>query len=762
MAQFQELAAEDPRQVGRYRVLARLGAGGMGRVFLARSPGGRPVAVKVVRAELADDPEFRRRFAREVAAARRVNGFFTAGVVDADPDGSPPWLATAYVAGMPLVEAVTAYGPWPQGAVRALGVGLAEALEAIHGAGLVHRDLKPSNVLLAPDGPRVIDFGISLAADATALTQTGAAVGTPGFMSPEQLTGKGVTPASDVFALGAVLAYAATGEGPFGTGAAHAVNFRVAYEPAELARVPEGGGLRELLAACLEKDPARRPGVASLLERLGVGAGGGAAAALDWLPEPVARSVRERTDAALPATPPSPTVPTVPNAGGAFGPPVPPRPHHLPGPPRQGGGPSRRGLLAAGGGAAALAGLGALAWSFGGGGDGSSGGTAGGTDGGNSGNSGNSGDPGSPSTSSSPDDGSGQTRTVRIAVQAPLTGGNEAFGQDLLAAARLAVDEANANGGYPGLRFEIAEADDQGLAERATAAAQMAIDDTGVLAVLGPAFSGTADVACPLYADAGLACVTPSATNSTLTQQGYATFLRAVPDDRQSGVAIAEFLAQLDVEDVMVVDDSSAYSVDVADAVEERLAELSVSALRESVPGDAAGMDATAQAVVSSGATGLAFLGYYDQAADLAGALAERGFAGVRVSGDGAMDPSLPDLGGGAVEGWYLVSSGCDVTDSSGGREFIQRFRTEHGRVPGLYAPRAYDVTAVIIEAVAALGAGADREGVFEALAGVRYDGITGEIEFGEGGEYRGVGPDLYRVDGGEFAPHGPVEDFRD
>lgn len=232
---FEALEPQDPLRVGRYRIVARLGAGGMGQVYLARSPGGRPVAVKVVRPELARDGEFRRRFAREVTAARRVNGAFTAGVVDADPDGSPAWLATVYVPGLSLGKAISVHGPWPAQPVLALGAGLAEALEAIHEAGVVHRDLKPSNVLLATDGPRVIDFGISLASEASALTSTGMTIGTPGFMSPEQLTGQPVGPASDIFALGAVLAYTATGVGPFGTGTPHALHFRAVYEQPNLA-----------------------------------------------------------------------------------------------------------------------------------------------------------------------------------------------------------------------------------------------------------------------------------------------------------------------------------------------------------------------------------------------------------------------------------------------------------------------------------------------------------------------------------------------
>ncbi|MGP4110306.1 outer membrane protein assembly factor BamB family protein [Streptomyces sp. 4N509B] len=286
----------DPVRIGRYRLVGRLGAGGMGRVYLARSPGGRAVAVKVVHAEHAEEPEFRRRFAREVAAARRVSGAFTASVIDADPegsDGSPPWLATVYVPGPSLAEAVAAHGPWPAQSVLALGAGLVEGLDSIHAAGLVHRDLKPSNVLLAPDGPRVIDFGISVETGASALTRTGAVVGTPGYMSPEQLTGGTVGPASDVFSLASVLVFAATGTGPFGTGHGHALSFRVVYESPELAGLPPE--LRAVVEPCLTKDPERRPSVASLLEQLGEAAHPGEAAPLGagsaWLPEPVARAV---------------------------------------------------------------------------------------------------------------------------------------------------------------------------------------------------------------------------------------------------------------------------------------------------------------------------------------------------------------------------------------------------------------------------------------------------------------------------------------
>ncbi|MFD3308989.1 protein kinase [Streptomyces sp. NPDC058694] len=261
----------DPGWIGGYRLLGRLGEGGMGRVYLARSERGRTVAVKVVKEELARKPDFRRRFAQEVKAAQRVGGDWTAPVLDADTEAPTPWVATGYVAGPSLAEVVDKqYGPLPPQSVRALAIGLIRALQAIHGAGLVHRDLKPSNVLVTIDGPRVIDFGIARALDtavqsADGLTKPGALVGSPGFMAPEQVRGERVTFASDVFCLGAVLAYTATGRLPFGTaeGGIHSLLFRIAEEEADLQGIPEAW--QGLIAACLAKDPAQRPSLDTLL-----------------------------------------------------------------------------------------------------------------------------------------------------------------------------------------------------------------------------------------------------------------------------------------------------------------------------------------------------------------------------------------------------------------------------------------------------------------------------------------------------------------
>lgn len=276
---MEPLAAEDPRVLGGYRLLGRLGAGGMGRVYLGRSAGGRTVAVKVVHAHFAVDDQFRARFRREIESARRVGGAWTAPVLDADPDAAVPWVATGYAAGPSLAQAVADFGPLAEHSVRALGAGLAEALAAVHALGLVHRDVKPSNVLLTLDGPLLIDFGIARATEGTAsLTSTGVSVGSPGYMAPEQILGKGAAGAADVFSLGAVLAFAATGVSPFSGDSSAALLYKVVHEEPELGS-PLVGDLRELVAGCLAKNPADRPAPEALAARL---AGRGAVARRGW------------------------------------------------------------------------------------------------------------------------------------------------------------------------------------------------------------------------------------------------------------------------------------------------------------------------------------------------------------------------------------------------------------------------------------------------------------------------------------------------
>jgi serine/threonine protein kinase len=264
---MEALQPGDPASVGPYRLLGRLGAGGMGQVFLAETPGGRKVAVKLIHGSQARNPKFRERFAREVEAARRVGGFHTAQVVDADPQADPPWMVTAYIDGPSLEDAVDTGGPLPPDRVRALGAGLAEGLAAIHACGLVHRDLKPGNVILAGDGPRIIDFGIARTAGQAGLTATGALVGTLAYMSPEQLGSRPAGPPSDVFSLGCVLAFAATGRPPFGGDLAAAIIHHILTQPPDLAGLADEQ-LRELIAGCLAKTPEDRPTLPAILAAL--------------------------------------------------------------------------------------------------------------------------------------------------------------------------------------------------------------------------------------------------------------------------------------------------------------------------------------------------------------------------------------------------------------------------------------------------------------------------------------------------------------
>ncbi|MEU9865607.1 protein kinase [Streptomyces sp. NPDC047971] len=299
------LRPDDPQWVGPYRLDGRLGEGGMGSVFLGTSPGGRKVAVKLIKRELSAAPQFRERFAREVDAARRVGGFHTAQVVDADPGAESPWLVTAFIPGPTLYEVVAKNGPLDAPAVRRLGAGLAEGLTAIHKCGLVHRDLKPGNVIISDDGPRVIDFGIARAMDASSLTATGTVVGTYPYMSPEQIRADRAGVASDVFSLGSVLAFAATGRGPFDAPTLIEIVQRILDEPPALDGIDDAA-LRELLAACLAKAPEARPAVDELPGRFATGAAAGGAGAGG--PRPVGAGPVDPRIPMLPAAAVSPQV----------------------------------------------------------------------------------------------------------------------------------------------------------------------------------------------------------------------------------------------------------------------------------------------------------------------------------------------------------------------------------------------------------------------------------------------------------------------
>ncbi|MFI9826996.1 serine/threonine-protein kinase [Streptomyces sp. NPDC051913] len=332
---MEALSPEDAREIAGYRLRARLGEGGMGMVYLSHTRGGQPVALKVVRREYAQDPEFRKRFTQEVAAARRVQGPYTAPVLDSFTDGPEPWLAVSYVPGPSLASAVYQHGVLPVRTVLQLTAGIAEALQTVHAAGVIHRDLKPSNVLLASDGPRVIDFGIARAADTTTLTAKDVRLGTPAYMAPEQAMGSDVTPALDLFALGLVTYFAATGRHPFGEGSSQALLFRIVSNEPDLAGCPDE--LRGIIAACLAKDPAARPTPAQLIEACNNLAGTGGLVRHEgwWLPAAVTQQIAQQEQTLrIYSAPPqaTPSVPTQPGLApqAAFAAAAPTRPAHSP------------------------------------------------------------------------------------------------------------------------------------------------------------------------------------------------------------------------------------------------------------------------------------------------------------------------------------------------------------------------------------------------------------------------------------------------
>jgi len=312
---FLPLTPGDPTEVAGYVLHARLGSGGMGTVYLSFSRGGRPVAIKLVRQDLADDPEFRRRFAREISAAKQVQGHYTAPVVDADPDAPVPWFATGYIAGPSLQSAVAEHGPFPLFAVFRLLAGAAEGIAAVHAAGMIHRDLKPANVLLAEDGPRVIDFGIAYAANSSELTGKDGTVGTPAYMAPEQISGR-VGPATDVFGLGQLALYAAAGHGAFGEGPAQSLLYRIINEPPYLDDCPYQ--LRPVVESCLAKNPANRPPVTWVMDYARNAMGDDTMRVLNepWLPPSVAATLMGyapgTAPTASPSRPPSRTVSAAP------------------------------------------------------------------------------------------------------------------------------------------------------------------------------------------------------------------------------------------------------------------------------------------------------------------------------------------------------------------------------------------------------------------------------------------------------------------
>ncbi|MDB1086577.1 bifunctional serine/threonine-protein kinase/ABC transporter substrate-binding protein [Streptomyces sp. ACA25] len=712
-----QLHPSDPSSVAGYRLLGRIGAGGMGVVYLGRTEAGALAAVKVIQAEYADDDEFLARFRREVSAARRVESEWAVPVLGADTEAERPWMATAYVPGPSLAEAVTRCGPLPARSVRVLGTALARALEAVHAAGLVHRDVKPGNVLLGRDGPRLIDFGIARAADATtALTSAGMVVGTPGFLAPELAAGGGAEPgpAGDVFSLGCLLAYAATGRPPFGTGASDALLYRTVHDEPDLEGLDEE--LRPLVRECLAKDPELRPAPRELAGRL---AGDPAADPLGWLPESVVLLIAERSARMLdlPDVEPTRAEPVAPTAR-----------------------PGRRRLLAvAAGGAAVLAAGGgaAVVWNSLRG-------------------------AGGPSAAAD--------RWI-IGVHADLSGPGRVSGREQERGVRLAVEEYNAR---PDRLFELAvtTADDGGSPERAVGAASELADEPRLLAVIGPTGDPEAEAALPRYEEAMLPLLAvspghPSLAGVALPGGQSRVLLHLRPSDLALSVPIGVHLfEQAGVQRPGLIQDRStdleSSAVALATSVMARDAGH-VLHPRVVPPGvhEAEGFGPVVTEMLEAGIDSFVFAGLPEGAAAVARELAAAGFTGPRIAPQSVLDPLFLEQAGDAAEGWLVHASFVDAAGLPAAEGFSTAYREEHGSGPGYRAAEAYDAAGMVIQHLAAAAADGEmpsRAALAPLLRESTYAGITKEFAFDpDTGDFAGEGRFAHEVRDGRFTFLGPV-----
>ncbi|MET7652491.1 MULTISPECIES: bifunctional serine/threonine-protein kinase/ABC transporter substrate-binding protein [unclassified Streptomyces] len=742
---MEPLRAGDPSRLGRYRLLRRLGAGGMGVVFLARAPGGAIAAVKTVRASYADEPGFRARFRREVEVARRVDSPWVVPLLDADADADTPWLATSFVPGPSLSETVDTFGPLAPASVRVLGVRLAEALDAVHAAGLVHRDVKPGNVLLAPDGPRLIDFGIARAPEATALTSSGVIVGSPGFLSPEQAQARGgeIGPPSDVFSLGCVLAFAATGVRPFGGGGAAGMLLRTVYEDPDPAALPDD--LAPLLRACLDKDPPRRPTLARLREALGKPAAEGEGAEgpdarpaepAGWLPEPVMRLINDRSAAVLtlgaieptqvsapadPVSPVPPVAPVSPEAATLTA--VTAAPPAVPGIRRRSflrlG--STAGVLAAGGG-------GAWWWST------------------------RSGTPTTPPSDASP------RPELVVAFQGDLTGARKESGNAQLNGARLAVEQVNAKSGRP-FRLKLVPYDDGGDPTRAGSLAGRLTKDAAVLAVLGPTTDACFLSTEATYTKATMPVVSVSVDVSLEGRSfGYNQFRSHAALHVERSLLAAPCIGYLgnhvDARKVFLVDDRAQGDTawTLCDLAQQGLRKSGRDTTLKSVPAGKIDYASLAAAVMSAGADSVVCTGDAARTAGLASALKAAGFTGTGMATEQAFGPAFLAAAGAAATGWVFATSFVDPAARPSTRAFTAAYRARFGAAPGWYAAEAYDAVMFLAEACTKNGSAVrERGAIARRFREVAHTGITRTVKYRQGHGFNDDAMFDYQVTDGRF-----------
>lgn len=722
---MEPLRGADPARIAGYRLLRRLGAGGMGVVYLARSGGGSLTAVKVIRAAHADDPGFRARFRREVETGSRVASPWVVPLLDADPDAESPWLATEFVPGPSLAEAVEECGPLPYRSARVLGVRLAEALEAVHGAGLVHRDVKPANVLLAVDGPRMIDFGIARPPEDTALTASGMVVGSPGFLSPEQAQGRGreIGPASDVFSLGCLLAYAVTGERPFGWGSPAGVLVRTVHDDADLDAVP--ALLLPLLRDCLAKEPGARPTVPEVraaLDRAGEAEG--------WLPEALTRLIARRSAAVL-------ALPAV-EATEVTG--TPAGTDTVPGSRERPQGVTRRRLLALGSSAGVVAAGAAATWW-----------TA-----------------GRPRRASAQ---GGDTRLPQrvVALHADLTGDQRTAGLAQESGVRLAVDHLNSRAGR-GFDLALQVQDDAGSPTRAQRIARQLSADDRVSSVIGPTTDACAKAVLEQYRKALLPMVCVSVGLDGVSAERYRTYAATRPPDRSlAAPLVAHLVRTVRARRTVLIDDTAEgdFSWELCADVAQALPSGQRTTTRRTLAAEDGTTDdfrALAESVTGGKADAVLFAGGFERAAKLARALRAAGYSGARLTTQRALDHRFFTMAGEAAEGWVFATTFLDPTRVTAAKSFVADYRRRFGTAPPWYSAEAYDATLFVARALTTLGASLTERGPLVArLRQTDYRGITKRLCYtGSSTGYATKAMYLFQASGGRFRFLGQFEDATD